>query len=146
MPRLLKASLRAAAKRDDASRFELLTALGRTFFPRYRFKWPQMAWWDDHEFNAYLGRVGELHGNNTDRKWALGQLLRLVTHVPGDTAECGVYLAEGSTPAGHLQEHPRRGGRWRSRRTGSLVVGAARPLLMLDGMTTVLVYTSSPKS
>ena len=96
MLRLLKASLRAAARRDDASRFELLTAFGLTVFPRYRFKWPQMAWWDDANFNAYLGRVGELHGNNTDRKWALAQLLRLVTHVPGDTAECGAYLGASS--------------------------------------------------
>jgi O-methyltransferase len=96
MLRLLKLSLRAAAKRDDASRFELLTALGKSILPRYRFKWPQMAWWDDAEFNSYLSRIGELDGHNTDRKWALAQMLRLVTHVPGDTAECGVYLGASS--------------------------------------------------
>jgi len=96
MLRLLKSSLRAAAKRDDASRFELLTTLGQSILPRYRFKWPQMAWWDDQEFNRYLDRIGELHGNNTDRKWALSQMLRLTTHVPGDTAECGVYLGASS--------------------------------------------------
>lgn len=96
MLQLLKSSLRAAAKRDDASRFELLTTLARSILPRYRFKWPQMAWWDDEEFNRYLGRIGELHGHNTDRKWALAQLLRLVRHVPGDTAECGVYLGASS--------------------------------------------------
>ena len=96
MLRLLKSALRAAAKRDDASRFELLTSFGRKVLPRYRFKWPQMAWWDDEEFNRYLDRVGELHGHNTDRKWALFQLLRLVRHVQGDTAECGVYLGASS--------------------------------------------------
>ena len=62
MLRLLKSSLRAVAKRDDASRFELLTVLGRAVLPRYRFKWPQMAWWDDEEFNKYLARIGELVG------------------------------------------------------------------------------------
>src|SRR5262245_6114882 len=96
MLQLLKSALRAAAKRDDASRFDLLTALGEAVLPRYRFKWPQMAWWDDEAFNRYLERVGELRGYNTDRKWALSQLLRLVGHVPGDTAECGVYLGASS--------------------------------------------------
>jgi hypothetical protein len=93
---LLKSAFRAATKRDEASRFELLLALGDKVFPRYRFRWPQMAWWDDDEFNAYLRRIGEYGGQNTDRKWTLGQTLRLVTHVPGDTAECGVYLGASS--------------------------------------------------
>jgi hypothetical protein len=96
MLQLLKLCLRAVTKRDDPSRFELLTALGGKILPRYRFKWPQMAWWDDEDFNRYLSRIGELHGYNTDRKWALAQLARLVTHVPGDTAECGVYLGASS--------------------------------------------------
>lgn len=83
-------------RRDDPSRFELLTALGAKILPRYRFHWPQMAWWDDPEFNNYLVRVGEINGYNTERKWALSQLLRLVAHVPGDTAECGVNLGASS--------------------------------------------------
>ena len=93
---VLKAWARAALRRDDASRWELLVAVGGRVLPRYRFKWPQMEWWDDEEFNAYLRRFGELPGFNTDRKWALAQLLRLTADVPGDTAECGVFLGASS--------------------------------------------------
>jgi hypothetical protein len=93
---LLKSFARATIRRDDASRFELLVALGAKVLPRYRFHWPQMAWWDDPTFNDYLQRTGELPGYNTQRKWVLSQMLRLVAHVPGDTAECGVYLGASS--------------------------------------------------
>ena len=93
---LLKSFARATIRRDDASRFELLVALGAKVLPRYRFHWPQMAWWDDPAFNDYLQRTGELRGYNTQRKWVLSQMLRLVAHVPGDTAECGVYLGASS--------------------------------------------------
>jgi len=93
---LLKSFARAALRRDDASRFELLTALGSRILPRYRFHWPQMDWWNDADFNAYLTKVGELPGYNTERKWIFSQLMRLVSHVPGDTAECGVNLGASS--------------------------------------------------
>jgi hypothetical protein len=41
-------------------------------------------------------RFGELEGMNTDRRWTLYQLLRLMDGVPGDTAECGVYAGASS--------------------------------------------------
>src|SRR5262245_25912072 len=93
---LLRSIARAAVRRDDASRFQLLTALGAKVFPKYRFHWAQMAWWDDADFNAYLTKIGELPSYNTERKWILAQLLRWVKHVPGDTAECGVNLGASS--------------------------------------------------
>ena len=93
---LLRSFVRAAVRRDDASRFQLLTDFGARVFPKYRFHWAQMAWWDDAEFNAYLAKIGELPSYNTERKWILAQLLRWVTHVPGDTAECGVNLGASS--------------------------------------------------
>ncbi|HEX4823524.1 MAG TPA: TylF/MycF/NovP-related O-methyltransferase [Candidatus Polarisedimenticolaceae bacterium] len=93
---LLRSLARAAVRRDDASRFQLLTDFGAKVFPKYRFHWPQMDWWNDAEFNAYLAKIGELPSFNTERKWTLAQLLRLVAHVPGDTAECGVNLGASS--------------------------------------------------
>ena len=33
---------------------------------------------------------------NTDRRWMLSQLLRLIANVPGDTAECGVFSGSSS--------------------------------------------------
>jgi O-methyltransferase len=81
---------------DDNSRFEILMILGRFIFPKYRFKWYQMAWWSDEPFNQYLSRFSELNRPNTDRRWMLYQLLRLTQKVPGDTAECGVHLGSSS--------------------------------------------------
>jgi hypothetical protein len=78
-----------------APRLRLLRLAGKILVPSYRFKWPQLDWWGNAEFTRYLQRFGELRTLNTDRKWMLYQLLRLVAHVPGDTAECGVF--QGAT-------------------------------------------------
>lgn len=82
--------------RFEPARFALLVRLARLLVPSYRFKFPQLDWWRDDAFTAYLKRFGELDGQNTDRRWMLHQLLRLVADVPGDTAECGVYQGAGS--------------------------------------------------
>lgn len=80
---------------SESQRFDLLTDAGRALAPRYRFKPPSMAWWDDQAFTEYLARFGELEFHNTDRRLAVAELLRLVACVEGDTAECGVF--SGST-------------------------------------------------
>lgn len=77
-------------------RFYILHRLGKLLVPKYRFKWPQIGWWEDHMFNEYLLRFNELKGMNTDRRWMLSQLIRLVEDIPGDTVECGVYKGAGS--------------------------------------------------
>lgn len=77
-------------------RFEALRSVGKVVLPEYRFRWPQIAWWDNADFNAYLQRFKELDGMNTDHRWMLGQLMRLTEDVPGDTAECGVFEGAGS--------------------------------------------------
>lgn len=82
--------------KDPLIRFEALYKAGRILMPEYRFKWPQLEWWNDPVFNEYLSLFGELDGMNTDRRWMLYQLIRLVRNVPGDTAECGVYKGAGS--------------------------------------------------
>src|SRR5882724_8547169 len=74
-----------------APRLRVLRLAGKLFVPSYRFKWPQLDWWKNKEFTRYLDRFGELGVLNTDRRWMIYQLLRLVAHIPGDTAECGVF-------------------------------------------------------
>ncbi len=74
-----------------AVRLRLLRLAGKLLVPSYRFKWPQLDCWGNAEFTRYLDRFEELRVLNTDRKWMVYQLLRLVAHVPGDTAECGVF-------------------------------------------------------
>ncbi len=80
----------------DNIRFQLLVRLGAWLYPGFRFKWPQLAWLDDREFNAFLARFGEQSGLNAERRWMVKELLRLVADVPGDTAECGAFEGAGS--------------------------------------------------
>lgn len=77
-------------------RFVLLAKLGAILYPDYRFKWPQMDWIYDADFNAYLNRFGELHEWNSERRWLVWQLMRLTMGVPGSTAECGALEGAGS--------------------------------------------------
>jgi O-methyltransferase len=81
---------------SELTRFEVMKRIGKWILPQYRFKWPQMAWWQDRQFNDYLKRFDEIDGMNTDRRWMLYQLIRLVGEIPGDTSECGVYKGAGS--------------------------------------------------
>jgi O-methyltransferase len=82
--------------KDPLVRFEALRKVAKILMPEYRFKWPQLDWWNDPQFNKYLASFDELDGMNTDRRWMIYQLMRLVGNVPGDTAECGVYQGAGS--------------------------------------------------
>lgn len=82
------------ARRDW--RFTVLRKFGKWLMPEYRFLWPQMVWWQDQEFNEYLKRFEEFGGCNSDRRWMVSQLTKLVESVPGDTAECGVLAGSSS--------------------------------------------------
>jgi O-methyltransferase len=73
------------------NRFSLLRRAASYLLPEYRFKWPQMDWWNDRNFINYLKKFDEDDGNNSDRRFAVQQLLRLVEDVDGDTAEVGAY-------------------------------------------------------
>lgn len=83
-------------RRDKGKRLEFLQRVVREIWPGYRLTWPGSDWWDDEAFNAYLRTSGEAEGLNTHNRFTLAQLLRLVSHVPGDTAECGVYRGASS--------------------------------------------------
>jgi hypothetical protein len=89
-------AIRKLIEWDPMTRFEVMKHLSKIVFPAYRFKWPQMDWWNNLEFTHYLERFSEQNGMNTDRRWMLNQLLRLTYQVPGDTAECGVYQGAAS--------------------------------------------------
>jgi hypothetical protein len=83
-------------RRNPGYRFRALLQIGQVLRPDYRFKWPQLDWWGNAEFNRYLERFDELSGLNTDRRWMLAELLRLVDDIDGDTAECGVFTGASS--------------------------------------------------
>lgn len=92
----MKTVLGLLKNNDQLARFNLLCSIGKRLLPNYRFVWPQMEWWDNKKFNAYLQKFEELNGMNSDRRWMLYQLMRLISNIPGDTAECGVYKGAGS--------------------------------------------------
>jgi O-methyltransferase len=94
--KMLKILIKRIIANDPLLRFEILCKIGKILFPKYRFKWPQLEWWDDIKFNKYLIKFNEIDGKNTDRHWMQYQLMRLVRDVPGNTAECGVYAGAGS--------------------------------------------------
>jgi hypothetical protein len=73
-----------------------MQSFGKLILPQYRYQWPEISWWQNKAFNDYLDKFGELKLTNTDRRWTLYQLLRLVEAIPGNTAECGVY--QGASP------------------------------------------------
>jgi len=83
------------AEREEG-RFAALRLATRVLMPTYRLGWPQLAWWNDAQFNAYLKRFNELDGLNSGRRWMVAELTRLTAGVPGDTAECGVFQGAGS--------------------------------------------------
>lgn len=82
---------------NQSRKIQSLIILKNICLPDYRLCWPQMDWWTNRYFNRYLRSVGELpDGLNTHRKWMLLQLLRMISGVEGDTAECGVYKGASS--------------------------------------------------
>lgn len=86
---------RLGAARKEWRLLSLRFAADR-LFGNYRLTWHQIDWWDDPEFNRFLERFGERGGFNSQRRWTVWQLLRLIESVPGDTAECGVWRGAGS--------------------------------------------------
>ncbi len=80
----------------ENEKLEVLRAIGKRVLPRYRFKLPEIDWWDDEKFSSFLDQFDERQDMNTDRKWMVYQLVRLVQNVEGDTAECGVFTGASS--------------------------------------------------
>ena len=94
--------------KSENERLEVLLELSKRVYPRYRFKWPSMEWWDDDKFTGFLSQFDEQDGLNTDRKWMIYQLVRLVQNVPGDTVECGVFTGASSYLICHSNHHNRK--------------------------------------
>jgi hypothetical protein len=100
----------AAAPIDQ--RFESLTNIAKKILPEYRFKWPYLDWWQHTEFASFIETFEGSSNFNSDRRWMVLQLIRLVEGVPGDTAECGVYngttsglICRANENSGHDRTH-----------------------------------------
>jgi O-methyltransferase len=85
--------------RKAGLRFTALRLIASILCPSYRMRDNALDWMTDQPFERYLRIVDESRGLksiNAGRHWMIYQLLRLTDEVPGDTAECGVYLAASS--------------------------------------------------
>jgi hypothetical protein len=87
---------RNVASRDNDRRLKALKWIADWIVPDFRLTWSQLDWWHDADFNAYLDRFGYRKGFHTHHRWTLWQLIRLVSGVDGDTAECGVWEGASS--------------------------------------------------
>lgn len=88
--------VRNALSPNPDRRLGALGIMANWLLPDFRLTWGGLDWWRDPEFNAYLDRFGERRNFNSHRHFALWQLAKLAKDVPGDTAECGVYLGASS--------------------------------------------------
>lgn len=104
--------LTEVAKQPLSDRFSELAGMAGAMVPEYRLKWPQMSWWNVRWFSSYLSRFQEDTSFNSDRRWMVYQLMKLVSGVPGDSAECGVYkgatswlICKSNQESGHARTH-----------------------------------------
>lgn len=81
---------------NEERRLAAANVVVRRLLPGYPMTWPQVEWFGDPDFTAYLERFRETRGFNAHRRWMVWQLLRLTAFLPGDTAECGVFHGAGS--------------------------------------------------
>jgi O-methyltransferase len=76
----------------EFDRYLAAEALTTAVYPKYKFSEFARIFLEDDAFLAYYMNfmdVGNWH--SLDRKYAMNELLKLVTHLDGDAAECGTY-------------------------------------------------------
>lgn len=77
---------------DEFGRYQAAEALTIAVYPRYKFSEYGRIFLDDEPFLEYYRRFmdpGNWH--SLDRRYTLRELLKLVSHLPGDAAECGAH-------------------------------------------------------
>lgn len=94
--RLPKVVGRVRGAGPGSLRFHIMQKVGAALLPAYRFRWLQLDWAGDRDFNTFLTRHDHPSSPHAAKRWMMHQLLRLVADVPGDTAECGVFQGAGS--------------------------------------------------
>lgn len=88
LPRYSKAFAFPGENEKDA--ISLLKHLARRLAPRYYLPSYALDWLDDDSWRAHQRRFS-VSSATLNRHYTLISLTRLVSHLEGDTAECGVY-------------------------------------------------------
>ncbi|HAC66274.1 MAG TPA: methyltransferase [Cyanothece sp. UBA12306] len=84
----------AKTERDkEALNFRLAEFLSSLVYPKFTHTEEGKIWLQDQDFFKFYQkyRGNSQHYRSADRKYFVNSLLCLVEHLPGDTAECGVY-------------------------------------------------------
>jgi O-methyltransferase len=77
---------------SDAQRYELFYSIGRKLQPDFPINDRGRYLLADNDFREYFERyLGSGNWKNFERRWNLGQMLRLLPPIAGDLAECGVF-------------------------------------------------------
>jgi O-methyltransferase len=86
--------LRLSSERNfsDAQRYELFYSIGRKLQPDFPINDRGRYLLADKDFRDFFEKfLGSGNWKNFERRWNLGQMLRLLPPVAGDLAECGVF-------------------------------------------------------
>lgn len=77
---------------DEFSRFQLAEQLSTLAYPTYKFSEYGRIFLDDVAFLSFYSRfMDKDNWHSLDRKYTLREMLKLVSHLSGDIAECGAY-------------------------------------------------------
>jgi len=77
---------------DQFTRYQAAEAAVDVIYPKYKFSEFGRIFLEDEDFLAFYRRFmdpGNWH--SLDRKYTLNEMLKLVSHLEGDIAECGAY-------------------------------------------------------
>ncbi len=95
----LRLVFNAFSKREDAeySRYMLAEKSARLIYPKYKFSEFGRLFLEDKDFLRYYEScVSTENYHSLDRRYTLDQLMKLVSPVEGDTAECGAFRGAAS--------------------------------------------------
>lgn len=93
----VKLILNAFFRGDEYCKFILAEKISGLVYPRYKFSEFGRLYLYDDEFISYYMRFDRSNFHSLDRKYALDQLMNLVSDVEGDTVECGAYQGASSS-------------------------------------------------
>lgn len=76
---------------NDIQRHDLIYAINRAILPEFVIADRGRYILKDRDFRAYFERFSADNWKSFERRWNLGEFLKLLTSVPGQLAECGVW-------------------------------------------------------
>jgi hypothetical protein len=83
-------------KEGERASYTLAARFASFWYPKISLSGFGQTWLNDEEFFDFYRRFDTASRHTADRKFFLRSLLRLVEHLPGDTAECGAYQGASS--------------------------------------------------